>query len=237
LAFESRVLVAYVAAASLCILSAYAALETQLGRQLRHAIFRANPNSPKNTTYVTSGGYIARHGGWAIFPFQALRFLAAGALGGISIFSVFKSHAVGDVTLMLSAVRISSWLVPSCLVDQLPQGYQALLSAVLVIQPISGTRAVSTHASIVGFAIFMAVTYRNLWPLLTFVYAPADGHEGALLWIKLALAAMTGVLLPLFEPFPYIPFDPIVKFSRSSFAYMYTYSRLSSTLKSLTLSR
>jgi hypothetical protein len=47
--------------------------------------------------------------------------------------------------------------------------------------------------------------------MLTFIYAPADDVT-ALLWAKLALSATASIVVPLFEPFPYIPLDPTVRY-------------------------
>jgi hypothetical protein len=52
--------------------------------------------------------------------------------------------------------------------------------------------------------------YRNVWPLITFTLAPADAHEGWLIWTKIALAGVAGIVVPMAEPTVYIPFDPTV---------------------------
>jgi hypothetical protein len=84
----------------------------------------------------------------------------------------------------------------------------------------------------------MVFAYRNLWPLLTFVYAPADRHEGAVVWVKLVLSGLTGVFVPLCEPFPYIPFDLVVRTMCLIVWSSLTKLRFASTLKSpSTLSR
>ena len=66
------------------------------------------------------------------------------------------------------------------------------------------------------FAIFLVYAYRNLWPLMTFTLVPKDRAEGNIMWEKLALAAFAGTIEPLFEPYPYVPYDPAVSLSRSS---------------------
>lgn len=52
--------------------------------------------------------------------------------------------------------------------------------------------------------------YRDIWPLMTFSLRPRDEGEGYILWVKMALAGVAGIMLPLFEPYPYIPVDPKV---------------------------
>lgn len=44
--------------------------------------------------------------------------------------------------------------------------------------------------------------------MLTFTLSPADRHEGALLWAKVALISYSAVLLPLSQPREYVPLDP-----------------------------
>jgi hypothetical protein len=90
------------------------------------------------------------------------------------------------------------------------QVYTTLLALVLLKKPISQTRTISAHATLVTLAIFAALAYRNVWPMLTFIYAPAD-HVSRLLWTKLALSGIAGIVIPLYEPFPYIPLDPSVR--------------------------
>jgi len=48
---------------------------------------------------------------------------------------------------------------------------------------------------------------------MTFTLHPLDAAEGRILWAKVALSALSGVLLPILEPFPYIPVDEKVSAS------------------------
>ena len=61
--------------------------------------------------------------------------------------------------------------------------------------------------SLVTIVIVAVYAYRDIWPLMTFTVQPKDGYEGQLLWVKVALAGFVGVLEPLLEPYPYIPYD------------------------------
>ena len=58
-------------------------------------------------------------------------------------------------------------------------------------------------------AILAVYAYRDVWPLMTFTLEPADRTEGELLWYKVTVTFLVN-LLPLFEPYPYIPHDPTV---------------------------
>jgi hypothetical protein len=90
------------------------------------------------------------------------------------------------------------------------QTYPLALSIALLLKPVANSKTTSFHATFASFAIFTAYAYRDLWPLITFTLDPADGHEGSLLWTKVALATVAGVLIPLCEPYPYVPVDPEV---------------------------
>ncbi|KAI0365037.1 P-loop containing nucleoside triphosphate hydrolase protein [Pilatotrama ljubarskyi] len=50
--------------------------------------------------------------------------------------------------------------------------------------------------------------YRDVWPLATVDLSPQDEAEGFLLWAKLALLTLSGVIIPLNSPRKYIPLDP-----------------------------
>jgi hypothetical protein len=54
-----------------------------------------------------------------------------------------------------------------------------------------------------------------VWPLITFTLSPADGSDH-LLWAMFALAGVSGLLIPLCEPYPYIPYDPTAPQSRTN---------------------
>ena len=73
------------------------------------------------------------------------------------------------------------------------------------------SRVISLHLTLVTLAVFALYAYRDLWPLLTFTLQPLDQGEGSLLWSKIAIAGLVGVVEPLFEPFPYVPVDPRVR--------------------------
>jgi hypothetical protein len=69
-------------------------------------------------------------------------------------------------------------------------------------------RKASPHATIALLAVLGSYVYRDIWPLVTFDLRPID-ETTPLLWIKIVLALLGGVLLPVFEPHAYIPVDPL----------------------------
>jgi hypothetical protein len=71
----------------------------------------------------------------------------------------------------------------------------------------------SFHLSSLLFITLSVYVYRNIWPLLTFTLVPADGWEGALLWVKIGLLSLAGIVVPLITPRQYIPLDPKARIS------------------------
>jgi hypothetical protein len=77
-----------------------------------------------------------------------------------------------------------------------------------------------TRASVVLFHLsapllvtFSVYAYRDVWPLLTFTLVLADGWEVTLLWAKIDLRSVLGILIPLISPRQYVPLDPKARFS------------------------
>ena len=68
----------------------------------------------------------------------------------------------------------------------------------------------SRHCFILLFASLAINAYRNIWPLATYTKVPADIHDGAFLWIKIALLLIGAILIPLFSPRKYTPLNPEV---------------------------
>lgn len=87
------------------------------------------------------------------------------------------------------------------------QGYAALLSFFYVLLPAPTSRAMAYHPTLVVLVVLATYIHRDVWPLLTFTLHPLDLAEGSLLWSKVVLATFAGVVMPLVEPYPYIPVD------------------------------
>jgi hypothetical protein len=66
----------------------------------------------------------------------------------------------------------------------------------------------SFHLSTILLITFSVYGYHDIWPLLTFTLSPADGREGSLLWAKVSLLAVAGIVIPLAIPRQYVPLDP-----------------------------
>jgi hypothetical protein len=94
------------------------------------------------------------------------------------------------------------------------QAYAVILATLNAFALVRASSVFSFHLSIVSFALLAVYVYRDVWPLMTYTLRPADEIEGRLLWAKITLIMLAGLVLPLFEPYPYIPVDPAVRLCR-----------------------
>lgn len=69
-------------------------------------------------------------------------------------------------------------------------------------------------------SIFALYAYRDVWPLMTLELHPKDGGEGRILWAKVALSGLIGVVAPVLEPYPYVPVNPKVSLQRCPTEYL-----------------
>ncbi|KAJ7935214.1 multidrug resistance-associated ABC transporter [Mycena leptocephala] len=58
----------------------------------------------------------------------------------------------------------------------------------------------SQHLQILLSLCFLLYAYRDLWPLATWTAMPKDISEGGILWFKITLLAIVGLVLPLVQP-------------------------------------
>lgn len=69
----------------------------------------------------------------------------------------------------------------------------------------------SGHLTVLLLIIWGLYVYRDVWPLATFTLTPEDSGEGWILWAKVTLLTLSGVLVPLCIPRAYVPIDPEVR--------------------------
>lgn len=93
------------------------------------------------------------------------------------------------------------------------QAYSVPIAALNAFTPAALNRIFSFHLTMVLLSVIAVYGYRDIWPLMTFTLRPRDEAEGRILWVKIALAGVAGVVLPFFEPHPYIPLNPKVRLS------------------------
>jgi hypothetical protein len=84
------------------------------------------------------------------------------------------------------------------------------LALVAVSARTSRGSVASVHLSLFLLVTLSVYAYRDIWPLLTFTLLHADASEGVLLWTKIGLLAVAGIVIPLVTPRQYVPIDPKV---------------------------
>ncbi|KIP05212.1 hypothetical protein PHLGIDRAFT_534838 [Phlebiopsis gigantea 11061_1 CR5-6] len=176
----------YVAAVSLLALSTHAVWSSKLVKVLRG--LRDEENQEHRRSWK---GFMLAQGGVTIWSFKVIRL--AGVLG---IFWLGQTNLVK-----------AEWAKPDTFIVA-PLAYALLLALFNVLAPSRYPLRFSWHLSLVASAILTVYIYRDIWPLMTLTLQPKDGAEGTRLWVKIGLLFFVGTVLPLFEPYPYIPYDP-----------------------------
>ncbi|CAL1702786.1 unnamed protein product [Somion occarium] len=127
--------------------------------------------------------HIDELGGLRLFFFRFIRLLACLALVVLSVATNLQQLTM-------------TYTYASCL----------SLFSLSAKSPWDGTA--SNHLNVVLLASFALFAYRDLWPLATYTLTPADGAEGWLLWMEIAVLSFAAVLIPLISPRQYVPVDP-----------------------------
>ncbi|KAH7908629.1 P-loop containing nucleoside triphosphate hydrolase protein [Hygrophoropsis aurantiaca] len=164
-------------------------------------------DSASENSYVSNTkGFALQQGDHVIYGYRCARFIGCLALWGLSFGSFLPrvqedSHVFGH-QLCSSATQCHQFAL--CVTA----GYASLLGFISITTRSRWSKPASTHLSILLLAIFAIFALRDLFPLATFTMQPEDIDEGWLLWAKITILALIGVLLPLITPRQYIPFDP-----------------------------
>ncbi|KAJ3985397.1 hypothetical protein F5890DRAFT_1510435 [Lentinula detonsa] len=85
--------------------------------------------------------------------------------------------------------------------------YTSLLALISVTAKSKWSKLVIRHLNIVLLAALCVYLYRDVYPLITFTLEPKDLSEGGILWAKIGLLTILGVVIPLAIPRPYVPVD------------------------------
>ncbi|KAI0085671.1 P-loop containing nucleoside triphosphate hydrolase protein [Irpex rosettiformis] len=187
------------------IIPVYAALlsVTILFLQLVYSACRrkgSNEDSP--TIQTTLASRFQKHldgmGGREIFTFRLLRLVSSVALVALSIYTIAAHKYTQDG-------RFATHLQFALL------GVYVYLSGLALLSVSTASvfgRTIVRHLALVSFAAWSVFAYRDLWPLATFTLTPLDIGEGPLIWVKVGLLTLIGVVIPLVVPRQYVPFDP-----------------------------
>ncbi|EMD41585.1 hypothetical protein CERSUDRAFT_110141 [Gelatoporia subvermispora B] len=146
--------------------------------------------------------YVDDLGGPTIFTFRLARLLSVVALLALSVVTVISS---GIRKAHPGTSNQSAWFnISLCAVYVL-----TLLLSIATVARGQRTRSIACR----HLATLLAVTwgvymYRDVWPLATYSLSPFDASEGWVLWAKVTLLTIAGVIIPVTAPRQYIPLDP-----------------------------
>ncbi|EIM80350.1 P-loop containing nucleoside triphosphate hydrolase protein [Stereum hirsutum FP-91666 SS1] len=135
-------------------------------------------------------GRVTAHGGAPIFTSEAIRLLVGCVVvAGLSI----SWFLTADVSNRRTIASFCLTLIYNCIL-----AFFAIFSERLSV-------AVS-HARFILAIAWGVLFVRDIVPFLTYTESPAE--HGSLVWAIFCVLTFTGVLLPLFTPRKYVPFDP-----------------------------
>lgn len=86
-----------------------------------------------------------------------------------------------------------------------------ILALMSISTTVRQSKWATLHLEIVLLAVLAVYTYRDLFPLATFTRIPVDVEEGWILWARIALLLVTGIIVPIFIPRMYVPVDEKVR--------------------------
>ncbi|KAJ6470738.1 hypothetical protein C8R47DRAFT_1298099 [Mycena vitilis] len=144
---------------------------------------------------------VSRYGGGVILAHNLARLLACLALVGLSIASLpfvtgrdsGREEDEGERGLGFGMVGFYL--------------YTSLLS--LLALPTPSSSPAKIHLNTLLLLATLTFFYRDVFPLATYTWPVLDGADGpVLLWSKLGLLVLVGVVLPLVTPRAYVPVEP-----------------------------
>ncbi|KAI0068112.1 P-loop containing nucleoside triphosphate hydrolase protein [Artomyces pyxidatus] len=169
-----------------------------------------------------TGGLLSRfketarkHGGLTIYLFKVARFISVVILLGLSVATILQDDKQGQsdgsddslpTTVQYDAPsKVINWLDFALYSTYI---YTLLLANLSLNATLKWNDMASTHLTTILLATFAVYAYRDIWPLATYTLVPADQHEGLILWAKIVVLGFAAVIVPIFSPRQYIPYDP-----------------------------
>ncbi|KAI0725238.1 hypothetical protein C8Q72DRAFT_853404 [Fomitopsis betulina] len=199
-----------VAALSVLVLSAQLLWRLR-SRTRKHSL--AQPNGALTSTEAPTGAHIEtedasaaaihprQNGERTICAFNLVRAVSTVALLGMSIYSAVD--AISTTTVESLDVNLA-FHVGTCIAYL----YASLLGIASLFTGLTLATTLVWHLNSILTTAWFVYGYRDLWPLATFTLQPLDSAEGALLWARITLLTIGGVIVPITSPARYVPFDP-----------------------------
>ncbi|KAJ7678094.1 hypothetical protein DFH06DRAFT_975898 [Mycena polygramma] len=150
------------------------------------------------------------------FAFNLARALGCISLLGLTVVSSLYPQPDGhdawnedaEFGLRMHVLSEADWLTVG-LLSTFASLYVSILSLASLFATPRWSKVFNKHLQSVLLVVFCVYFYRDIYPLATFANVPRDLADGWLLWAKTALLGITAVLLPLVEPRPHRPVDPL----------------------------
>ncbi|TCD68817.1 hypothetical protein EIP91_009684 [Steccherinum ochraceum] len=147
-----------------------------------------------------SQDYVESLGGVSIFCFRIVRALACIALLTLSAITLARDeHWYEKLGENANLLRVGTTVL---------YAYATLLAFKTVMSEPARARRSVKHLIFVLLGAFVTLGYRNLWPLATFTFSPIDPDGTPLLWAEIAVLTFATIIVPLFVPRQYVPYDP-----------------------------
>ncbi|KDR83059.1 hypothetical protein GALMADRAFT_238853 [Galerina marginata CBS 339.88] len=143
--------------------------------------------------------HVSSYGGYTIFGYMTARLFGCLILLYLSTITPVKFKPIDKAELQICLEHRLS--------ESITFAYSSLLS-VISLASRSWRGSVTRHNIAILLLTWVVYLYRDIWPLATYTLEPADKFEGKILWIKIAVLAVTGTMIPLFCPRAYVPADP-----------------------------
>ncbi|VDC03809.1 unnamed protein product [Peniophora sp. CBMAI 1063] len=143
--------------------------------------------------------HIGSLGGARIFAFRIARAICVLALLAIYAYDLSRTYAGTEPVATEEALKLVLFITYL---------YASLLGLLNITAHASRAQTAGLHLVLVLLASCAAYGFRDIWPLMTYTLRPLDAGEGALLWLKISLLALAGIIIPLISPRQYVPLDP-----------------------------
>ncbi|PPQ84721.1 hypothetical protein CVT24_002723, partial [Panaeolus cyanescens] len=164
------------------------------------------PLNPSLSRWQKLKNHIQWYGSTTIYVFLVTRFAGNAALLALSAVTLSSCGAHSERTLLMWPWKGYVARCPEVMITATLAYTTSLSLFALLNKRWSTSCARSVNA--VLLSLFSVYVYRDVWPLATFYATPEDIHEGPVIWAKVALMTLNGVLVPLAIPRKYSPVDP-----------------------------
>ncbi|KAI0741249.1 P-loop containing nucleoside triphosphate hydrolase protein [Daedaleopsis nitida] len=200
---DTLVIPAYIAGVSFLVLVAeslshYASTQKRAHETNSEEIQHNEADLVANHSFL--GRTLTDMGGTTIFVFRLVQELAVLGVLGLSI---------GQLVTKALGTAPSHYEDPSQIVLEAVQCALYIYLSVLGLFSLFGKPSVNyrayLHLTWLLVCVWSVYLYRDIWPLATYDIVPTDGDEGRLLWIKVVLLSIAGVVIPVTVPRKYTP--------------------------------